>query len=240
MVEDEIPIEESGVFEPANDDYKEPEAEEPVIYKSSSRLKPSSRSKRRKTIEEDEDDDNNDEEGVFAEHTDEDEKLPQPQPRMKSKRKSTITSEVQEPPASESAPPPAPSPPKKRGRGRPPKPTAAPKVNKTASAFEEDPDTTETDVALHPVDPNTFPSATPQKVSQTSKGPGNDTPPATPPDQKADGENGGAGGAGVGLGKENERAKAASHSPLSKGKVPYRVGLSRRARIAPLLRVVKK
>ncbi|KAF2003313.1 hypothetical protein P154DRAFT_561421 [Amniculicola lignicola CBS 123094] len=31
-----------------------------------------------------------------------------------------------------------------------------------------------------------------------------------------------------------------SHSPLNKGKVPYRVGLSKRARIAPLLRVVKK
>ncbi|KAF2199885.1 hypothetical protein GQ43DRAFT_100057 [Delitschia confertaspora ATCC 74209] len=31
-----------------------------------------------------------------------------------------------------------------------------------------------------------------------------------------------------------------SHSPLSKGKVPFRVGLSRRARIAPLLRIVKK
>ena len=30
------------------------------------------------------------------------------------------------------------------------------------------------------------------------------------------------------------------HSPVSKGKVPYRVGLSRRARIAPLLKMVKK
>ncbi|KAF2266843.1 hypothetical protein CC78DRAFT_566579 [Lojkania enalia] len=31
-----------------------------------------------------------------------------------------------------------------------------------------------------------------------------------------------------------------AHSPLSKGKVPYRVGLSKRARIAPLLKIVKK
>ena len=30
------------------------------------------------------------------------------------------------------------------------------------------------------------------------------------------------------------------HSPLSKGKVPFRVGLSKRARIAPLLKMVKK
>jgi hypothetical protein len=34
--------------------------------------------------------------------------------------------------------------------------------------------------------------------------------------------------------------KPASRSPLSKGKTPYRVGLSKRARIAPLLRTLKK
>jgi hypothetical protein len=34
--------------------------------------------------------------------------------------------------------------------------------------------------------------------------------------------------------------KPASDSPLNKGKVPYRVGLSKRARIAPLLRTLKK
>ncbi|KAF2762008.1 hypothetical protein EJ05DRAFT_507607 [Pseudovirgaria hyperparasitica] len=38
-----------------------------------------------------------------------------------------------------------------------------------------------------------------------------------------------------------KKPKALSpHSPLMKGKVSYRVGLSRRARIAPLLRIVKK
>lgn len=31
-----------------------------------------------------------------------------------------------------------------------------------------------------------------------------------------------------------------NHSPISKGKVPYRIGLSRKARIAPLLKVMKK
>lgn len=34
--------------------------------------------------------------------------------------------------------------------------------------------------------------------------------------------------------------KPASHSPINKGKVPYRVGLSKRARIAPLLRILKR
>jgi hypothetical protein len=34
--------------------------------------------------------------------------------------------------------------------------------------------------------------------------------------------------------------KPSSHSPAVKGKTPYRVGLSKRARIAPLLRIVKK
>lgn len=33
---------------------------------------------------------------------------------------------------------------------------------------------------------------------------------------------------------------SANHSPISKGKVPYRVGLSRRSRIAPLLKIMKK
>jgi hypothetical protein len=30
------------------------------------------------------------------------------------------------------------------------------------------------------------------------------------------------------------------HSPLNSGKVPYRVGLSKRAKIEPLLRILKK
>jgi hypothetical protein len=38
----------------------------------------------------------------------------------------------------------------------------------------------------------------------------------------------------------DQTAKTPSHSPVSRGKVTYRVGLSRRARIAPLLRIVKK
>ncbi|KAK7535986.1 uncharacterized protein J3D65DRAFT_668441 [Phyllosticta citribraziliensis] len=39
---------------------------------------------------------------------------------------------------------------------------------------------------------------------------------------------------------EPASAKTLSRSPASKGKVPYRVGLSKRARIAPLLKIVKK
>jgi hypothetical protein len=38
----------------------------------------------------------------------------------------------------------------------------------------------------------------------------------------------------------DQTAKTPSHSPASRGKVTFRVGLSRRARIAPLLRIVKK
>ncbi|KAF1936545.1 hypothetical protein EJ02DRAFT_413784 [Clathrospora elynae] len=39
---------------------------------------------------------------------------------------------------------------------------------------------------------------------------------------------------------EQSTKKPVSHSPINKGKVPYRVGLSKRARIAPLLRTLKK
>jgi hypothetical protein len=38
----------------------------------------------------------------------------------------------------------------------------------------------------------------------------------------------------------NPPPKPSSHSPAVTGKTPYRVGLSRRVRIAPLLRIVKK
>jgi hypothetical protein len=41
-------------------------------------------------------------------------------------------------------------------------------------------------------------------------------------------------------GNVESHLRPSSHSPINKGKVPYRVGLSRRARIAPLLRVMKK
>jgi hypothetical protein len=37
-----------------------------------------------------------------------------------------------------------------------------------------------------------------------------------------------------------QTTKPSSRSPASKGKVTYRVGLSKRARIAPLLRIVKR
>ncbi|KAF2471962.1 uncharacterized protein BDR25DRAFT_342015 [Lindgomyces ingoldianus] len=40
--------------------------------------------------------------------------------------------------------------------------------------------------------------------------------------------------------EQQSKQASTAHSPLSKGKVPYRVGLSRRVRVAPLLRVVKK
>jgi hypothetical protein len=44
----------------------------------------------------------------------------------------------------------------------------------------------------------------------------------------------------VGIAEKQTQKVNASRSPTSKGKVLYRVGLSRRARIAPLLKVVKK
>lgn len=45
---------------------------------------------------------------------------------------------------------------------------------------------------------------------------------------------------GVQTSPKAKEASSPAHSPLSKGKVPFRVGLSKRARIAPLLRIVKK
>ncbi|KAF2182166.1 hypothetical protein K469DRAFT_752256 [Zopfia rhizophila CBS 207.26] len=44
----------------------------------------------------------------------------------------------------------------------------------------------------------------------------------------------------MGTPEKQQRPTRDAHSPLNKGKVPFRVGLSKRARIAPLLRVVKK
>ncbi|ORY11872.1 hypothetical protein BCR34DRAFT_600995 [Clohesyomyces aquaticus] len=72
-----------------------------------------------------------------------------------------------------------------------------------------------------------------KKVADSAAPPMQDHPASTPPPKPSN----------VGAERTPERQlKTANpaHSPINKGKVPYRVGLSKRARIAPLLRVVKK
>jgi hypothetical protein len=75
---------------------------------------------------------------------------------------------------------------------------------------------TATKTAVSPTKQSTPPPSTPEQPKQSSK-----APLKTPESKTAS-------------------KSPPNHSPISKGKVPFRVGLSKRARIAPLLKVMKK
>ncbi|OKP11969.1 hypothetical protein PENSUB_2521 [Penicillium subrubescens] len=132
--------------------------------------------------------------------------------------------------------------PKKRGRKRKKTAEAAPVVDKqqqppeteNAASHNAPPTEEYTDPIPEPLDETTDPTKeTPQPSKQQESTPTPDLPPQTPHRPE---------------GKENDPATAegshkgpTKHSPiLSTTKVPYRVGLSKRARIAPLLKIVRK
>lgn len=124
-------------------------------------------------------------------------------------------------------------PPKKRGRGRPPKAKAQ---EPAAEPHNASPDAEHAvlDQAPKPPDPalqyqnlNTVPAQQPGSMPTPQSTPPQPDPPA----------------AAAATPQKKGKATVGSpthHPPLSKGKTPYRVGLSRRARIPSLLRVVKK
>lgn len=136
--------------------------------------------------------------------------------------------------------------PKKRGRKR--KKTAEQLATKTAPVAEEQQQPPETETAAshkaHTTEENSTPiaeplneTAEPTKETQESPQQESTTTPDLPPQTPHRAE-----------GKENDPATGKAshkgptkHSPiLSTTKVPYRVGLSKRARIAPLLKIVRK
>ncbi|KAF2797196.1 hypothetical protein K505DRAFT_372646 [Melanomma pulvis-pyrius CBS 109.77] len=115
---------------------------------------------------------------------------------------------------------------KKRGRGRPRKEIIPPISNETILEDEEEtqgePTSAETPISRG-VDTQT--KATTPHVTE---------PPTSTPTSKMTTKE------SSGTPETLPKPTNGSHSPLNKGKVPYRVGLSKRARIAPLLRVLKK
>jgi hypothetical protein len=127
---------------------------------------------------------------------------------------------------------------KKRGRGRPRK-----SIDPHASALpsEHDPETSGTPRIFHqeslPVDTSALHEIALNVLSSTPKNSAdkrNDThaPTATPPETSPP--------AATPEQKKTSMKCSSEHSPISKAKVPLRVGLSRRTRIAPLLRIIKK
>lgn len=137
---------------------------------------------------------------------------------------------------------------KKRRRGRPRKEPVAPPVARRISEESEDNDTLEAEAQQSgswPALQETQPRATlnnevsepmdtidqAQTTSQSVTGKPGSTPPPKGVTAAIEPKN-----------TPEKQTKPANpvHSPLSKGKVSYRVGLSKRARIAPLLRMVKK
>ncbi len=134
-----------------------------------------------------------------------------------------------------------------RGRGRPRKKTEEIPTPKSAETVVDD---KENEEPPGPVDDDTLPSHKKAKestsVNKGSSQPQNtmpatrhqepDTEPSTPQKRIQDHKD---------RDDEGEKDKASEkgpdkHSPLRSGRVPYRVGLSKRARIEPLLRIVRK
>lgn len=165
---------------------------------------------------------------------------PKPDPSItsskKAKRRKT-TSDMPEPVSTLEIPAlPEATTEKRRGRGRPKKmPKALAPIEPVHDVPQEAhlSQNNEADAVLQTIEPNATTPATsissgihasedtqnqPLASGDTPKNPGPPEPARTP----------------------EQSAKPISRSPTSKGKATYRVGLSKRARIAPLLRVLKK
>lgn len=121
---------------------------------------------------------------------------------------------------------------RKRGRGRPKKdkaPLSAVQGFDDAATQPKISDSREgTGSILKEPDPRSQPS-TPTRTVESSRKDGLSTPSATPPDAELPSS----------TPEQQVKVPKVQHSPITKGK-PYRVGLSKRARIAPLLRTMKK
>jgi hypothetical protein len=124
---------------------------------------------------------------------------------------------------------------KKRGRGRPRK-EAIPSIS-SETICKEDEEEPQNEPVLQQMEPKATPCAE-TSIPKDSTKPTNATtshitePRASTPPSKTT--------PAARTPEKLPKTATGNHSPLSKGKVPYRVGLSKRARIAPLLRVMKK
>lgn len=141
--------------------------------------------------------------------------------------------------------PPAPAE-KKRGRGRPRKsdtavaaaPPAVEAPAKTQMTIAYDGTLGDSEEGFVPAEtavaaPDNHSSCSPAFRELGSVSSANRSPPLSTPEQQATSNL-------KTPQKEEVKISATTHSPISKAKVPHRVGLSRRTRIAPLLRMIKK
>ncbi|KAI4637031.1 hypothetical protein J4E93_010697 [Alternaria ventricosa] len=160
----------------------------------------------------------------------------------KAKRKKTTSDQAESEPAETDAAVPDVAPAKKKARGRPKK------VAPVAPPVEPDPEPVERITeAEHQeeVVPTTEPGSIPEEIQQDSKLTRNDDDDGKSPDvmdtTTASHSKPPAKPSPAAASETPERKiKPTTASPANTGKVPYRVGLSKRARIAPLLRIVKK
>jgi hypothetical protein len=157
-------------------------------------------------------------------------------PSRKPKRRKT-TLDQPEPTVEHAATLPTPTKEKKRGRGRPRK-EAIPSISSEV-VHGRDEEAPQNKPVLQQMQPKVTPCAETSIPKDTTK-PAKATtpqvtePPApTPPSKTTPAE-------ASRTPEKLPKTATSNHSPVSKGKVPYRVGLSKRARIAPLLRVMKK
>ncbi|KAI4610543.1 uncharacterized protein J4E87_010797 [Alternaria ethzedia] len=160
----------------------------------------------------------------------------------KAKRKKPTSNPAESEPAETDSTVPEIAPAKKKARGRPKK------VAPVASPKEPDPEPLEQAVEVEhqqEVVQTTEPGSNPEEIEQDSKLTRNDTDDGKSPDATdtttASHSKPPAKPSPAAASETPERKiKPTTASPANTGKVPYRVGLSKRARIAPLLRIVKK
>jgi hypothetical protein len=132
---------------------------------------------------------------------------------------------------------PTPTTEKKRGRGRPRKEVMPSTLSETIQ--EQDEDEAQEDSILQQTQPKVTPSVETSIAKETYKPAKDTTPHVTEPPYSIPSSKPKPGEASH-TPERLQKTATGSYSPLSKGKVSYRVGLSKRARIAPLLRVMKK
>ncbi|RMZ69096.1 Vacuolar sorting-associated 11 like [Pyrenophora seminiperda CCB06] len=156
------------------------------------------------------------------------------------RRKTTLDKPEEEPIASTSDVPENTNEKKKRGRPKKAASTVAPieLPEPTSEVSDQDANKEYRDGNLQSIPPNSA-SETAQLESETelketkllapteSESPAKSNPPSNPPPA-------------IASATPEQSTKPATASPITKGKVPYRVGLSKRARITPLLRTLKK
>ncbi|KAI4941545.1 hypothetical protein J4E91_010721 [Alternaria rosae] len=160
----------------------------------------------------------------------------------KAKRKKTTSKQAESEPAETGSVVPEIAPVKKKARGRPKKVApVAPPVEPDPEPLERAVEVEHQDEVVQTIEPGSIREHTQQDSKITRKETdGGRSPDVTDASTATHSKPPAKPSPAAAAETPERRIKPTTASPANTGKVPYRVGLSKRARIAPLLRIVKK